>query len=58
MRDDPVLIEHIGQIEKIDVDLTESGAINDDDTFVYHVKGSKGSGVLTVGHVTDDTATG
>jgi hypothetical protein len=54
VRDEPVLIEHIGQIEKMDVDLTESAALNDDDTFVYHVTGSKGSGVLTVKHVTND----
>lgn len=54
VRDEPALIEHIGQIEKMDVDLTESAALNDDDTFVYHVTGSKGKGVLTVRHVTND----
>ena len=54
VRDDPVLVEHIGQIESFDADLTESGAIEDEDTFVYRVKGTKGSGVLTVRHVTDD----
>ena len=54
VRDDPVVVQHIGEIESFEVNLTESAAVKDDDTFVYHVKGSKGSGVLTVRHVTDD----
>jgi hypothetical protein len=54
VRDNPVLVKHVGQVESFEVNLTESAAINDDDTFVYHVKGSKGSGVLTVKHITDD----
>ena len=54
VRDDPALVEHIGQIEDFDADLTESGAIDDEDTFVYRVKGTKGSGLLTVRHITDD----
>jgi hypothetical protein len=54
VRDDPVIVEHIGEIETFDVDFNASGDIKDDDTFVYQVKGTKGSGVLTVRHITDD----
>jgi hypothetical protein len=54
VRDNPVLIQHIGSVESLEVDLTESAALKDDDTFVYHVKGSKGTGVLTVKHITND----
>ena len=54
VRDHPVVVEHIGEIQTFDINLTESGAAADSDTFVYEVAGTKGRGVLTVKHVTDD----
>ena len=54
VRDHPAILEHIGQIQSFDLELAESVAVKDDDTFVYRVNGSKGSGVLTVRHVTND----
>ena len=53
VRDHPVVVQHIGVIESFEVSFIESAATNDDETFVYHVKGTKGSGVLTAKHVTN-----
>lgn len=52
LRDDPVIREEIGEIEEIRMNLTASATHADDETFVYDVQGSKGSGELTVQSVT------
>ena len=52
LRDDPVIQEEIGEIEEISMNLTASATHADDETFVYDVRGSKGSGELTVQSVT------
>jgi hypothetical protein len=54
VRDNPKFREHIGELQEISVDYTASAAKDDDDTFVYNVKGDQGSGVLTVKSLTDD----
>jgi hypothetical protein len=54
VRDNPKFREHIGELQEISVDYTASAAKDDDDTFVYNVKGDKRSGVLTVKSITDD----
>jgi hypothetical protein len=50
----PRLREHLGDIESFEMDWTRSLADEDDDTFVYTVEGTKGSGRVTVKHVTND----
>jgi hypothetical protein len=54
VRDHPVVVEYIGEIESFEMSFTESAATNDDETFVYEIKGTKGTGVLTAKHVTND----
>jgi len=54
LRDNPKFREHIGELQEMNVDYIASAAKDDDETFVYDVKGDKGSGELTVKHVTDD----
>lgn len=53
VRDDPVIVENIGEIESLDVDWVKSSAHEDQDTFIYDIKGSKGEGELTVKSVSD-----
>ncbi|MCH5377557.1 MAG: hypothetical protein JJ992_26670 [Planctomycetes bacterium] len=55
LADNPVLKEHIGEIEAFDLDWSRSFADEDDDTFVYQVRGTKGEGRVTVKHITDDS---
>ena len=54
IEDNPVIVEHIGRIESIELDLLASGDTPGDDTFVFELKGTKGNGVLTVEVVTVD----
>ncbi len=54
LRDHPVIQEQLGGIDEIEVDFTASAARDDDDEFVFKVKGPKGSGTLTAKTVTDD----
>ncbi len=54
LRDNPKFREHIGELQEINVDYIASAAKDDDETFVYNVKGDKGAGVVTVKHVTGD----
>lgn len=54
LRDNPKFREHIGELQDMSVDWPASIAADDDDTFVYSVKGDKGSGKITVKHVTND----
>lgn len=43
----PVIQEHIGNIESIETDFTATGNAEGDDVFVFRIKGPKGSGVVT-----------
>lgn len=54
LRDNPKFREHIGELQTMNIDVTRTTAADDDDTFIYRVKGSKGVGVITVKHITDD----
>ena len=54
LRDNPKLRDHVGEIESLDMDIIASGAEDDDDVFVYRVKGNKGSGKLTIREGTTD----
>jgi hypothetical protein len=53
VREHPVVVEHIGEIQTIKLNFTETGAADDADTFVYDLTGTKGRGVLTAKHVTN-----
>jgi len=52
LRDNPVIIEHLGRIEEIEVDLTTSLSTEGEDDFVFDVRGTKGSGRITATCVT------
>jgi hypothetical protein len=54
LRDNPVLIEHVGQVEQFTMNVVRSMASSDDNLWVYNVVGSKASGELTVHQVTDE----
>lgn len=53
LRDHPVIQEQLGGIEDIDVDLAASAAKDDNEEFVFKVRGPKGSGTLTARTITD-----
>ena len=55
LRDNPKLREHIGELESVELDFSGTVAADDDETFRYNVRGSKGSGELTVIESPDDS---
>jgi hypothetical protein len=55
--DNPVLVEHVGEIQEFEIDFAASFGEDGDDVFVYNVTGTKGSGVVTAEHVTIDADT-
>jgi hypothetical protein len=52
LRDNPKFREHIGELQTIKMDLARSAAADDEETFIYNVQGSKGSGVVTIKETT------
>ena len=48
IRDNPVVLEHVGNIQEIEFDIKGTGAIGEKDILVFDVLGSKGSGELRV----------
>jgi hypothetical protein len=54
LRTNPVITEHIGRIEEFDLDLGASIAAEGDEDFVFHVSGTKGSGLVTATCVTNE----
>lgn len=48
LRDHPVVVEHIGDIQTFKMDFMASMSHGDDETYVYDITGTKGSGVATV----------
>ena len=57
LRDNPVIIEHIGRIEEIEADLMASLSTEGEDDFVFDVRGTKGSGLIHATCVTRDDGT-
>ncbi len=57
LRSNPVIIEHIGLIEEFEIDLGASFAEEGDEVFIFRVRGSKGSGLVTATCVTTDDGT-
>ena len=51
---DPRFVQHVGQVQEFNVDYLGSFSNEEDDVFIYNVKGSKWSGRVTVKHETDD----
>lgn len=43
---DPVVVEHIGQVQSISLDPVATGERNQPNTLVFRLEGSKGSGLL------------
>jgi hypothetical protein len=51
---DPRFTQHVGQVQGFSLDYIASFSDDEDDVFVYNVKGTKWSGRVTVKHETDD----
>lgn len=54
LRDNARLREHIGELQELTMNFTRSLANDEDDIFVYNVRGTLGNGELTVHHITGD----
>ena len=54
IEDNPVIVEHIGEISSFEHDLSMSIDEPGEDTFVFHVTGTKGSGTLRADCITID----
>ena len=57
LRDNPVVAEHIGEIQSVKLDLMASGAEPEPEVFVFEVVGSRGRGRLIVQTATIDLET-
>ena len=53
LRDNPKMQEHIGEIQTFEMDFSRSMLEEDEDTFHYRVKGTKGEGQIAVKHITN-----
>ena len=56
IEDNPVILEHLGTIEEIDLDFSASMAESNDDMLVFEVKGTLGEGRLVVQTLSTDTS--
>ena len=54
LRDNPVIVEHLGRIEELEVDVSASITTEGDDDFVFRVRGTKGAGLISATCVTKD----
>jgi len=54
MAADPVITEHIGTIRSTEFDWSMTSNEPDEDTFAFHVKGERGSGVVVARFITED----
>jgi hypothetical protein len=50
----PVVAERIGHIRQVDVDWSATTDEPDEDTFVFHLRGDRGSGTVVARFVTED----
>ena len=48
LRDHPTIRQHIGRIEDLSVNITKSSTVDDQDTFIYDIRGDKGEGELSI----------
>lgn len=54
IKDNPVILEHVGDITSIETDWTATGEAPGDDTFVFQLSGTKGEVILTAECITVD----
>ena len=54
LRENPVIVEHIGRIEELEVELKTSLTTEGQDDFVFRVRGTKGSGLIKATCVTKE----
>lgn len=54
LKENAVLAEHVGDNRTFDIEWYQSGMHPDNDTFIFQVSGSKGSGVMTAKCITID----
>ncbi len=54
IQENPVIREHIGEIQRIETDWDATGEAPGDDVFVFRLDGTLGSGVLTAECITVD----
>ena len=54
LRDHPQIRESLGELESVEVNWGHTIALGDDNSVVYDVKGSIGSGEITVNSITGD----
>jgi hypothetical protein len=57
IQDNPVILEHIGSINEIEIDFAASDKDAGADVFVYRLEGSRGPGILTAETITVDEYT-
>lgn len=57
LRDNPVIVEHIGTIDEFEMDWGDSFSEDDNDVFVYRIRGPNGEGKVHVKSVSVDTDT-
>ena len=54
LRDNPVLVDKVGEVESFQMEYVSSVSTEDEDEWIYRVRGRKGEGTITVRHVTND----
>jgi uncharacterized protein YneF (UPF0154 family) len=54
IQDNPVILEQVGEIRTMEMDMVASANEPGDQTFVFKLDGAKGTGTLTVSTVTID----
>lgn len=52
-----VILQHVGEIDRIEMDVTATGDAEGEDVFVFRVAGSRGTGVVTAEFITVDADT-
>ena len=57
LRDNPTLIEHVGNVESFEIDWIGSAAADGESVFLFDVKGSKADGVVTCESITLEDGT-
>ncbi len=53
LRDNPVIVEHLGRIEEFEVDISASITTEGADDFVFRARGTKGAGLIRATCVTN-----
>ncbi len=57
LKENPVIVEHLGMIEDLEVDIMGSLAAPGEEEYVFRARGSKGQGEITAECVTRDADT-